>query len=325
MPTLPSDGRLTAALRPAAALVALRPRVRHRAQLLAPRAPPVLHLQQALLQMHRQVSQGRSDRTRRTGPRLIRALGAGERAPQRLAAWRHSRWQTAPAAIALALTGPWREAPLFVLASALARGDVSTPQLRACEAQIARGFSGMPPRRNPHSHRQHAPEGNARAHSLRMTGGELVAVHGRSDAMAQTIGAEIGTDMRTWPDDKHFCSWLGRAPQHASAGGQGRKSRTRKKPKRAPPAFRKAAPSVTRSHGAFGAFSRRLTGRLGPAQALVATAHKIARPVAHLLTHRGPSHAIGAAEYRQRCRERERQYLPKKAATLGYTRAPVSL
>ena len=69
---------------------------------------------------------------------------------------------------------------------------------------------------------------------------------------------------------------------------------------------------------AFGACYRRLKGRLGPAQALVATAHKIARTVYHMLQDRVQYHDIGAAEYNQRFREREMQYLQKKAAKLGY-------
>ena len=38
-----------------------------------------------------------------------------------------------------------------------------------------------------------------------------------------------------------------------------------------------------------------------------------------MLKHRLPYHAIGAAEYNQRFRERELEFLPKKAAELGYT------
>jgi hypothetical protein len=83
-----------------------------------------------------------------------------------------------------------------------------------------------------------------------------------------------------------------------------------------------AARSVSRSHGAFGAFSRRMQGRLGPAQALVATAHRIARTVSHMLKHRVQYHDIGAAEYTQRFRERALQYVQKKAAKLGYTLSP---
>jgi hypothetical protein len=47
---------------------------------------------------------------------------------------------------------------------------------------------------------------------------------------------------------------------------------------------------------ALGAFSRHLQGRRGPAQALVATAHKMARPVSHLPKDRGPYDDIGAPE-----------------------------
>ena len=47
---------------------------------------------------------------------------------------------------------------------------------------------------------------DTRAHILRITGVDLVAVHGISDSLAQTILAEIGTDMSKWPDDKHCCA-----------------------------------------------------------------------------------------------------------------------
>ena len=54
--------------------------------------------------------------------------------------------------------------------------------------------------------------------------------------------------------------------------------------------------SVLRADGAFGASYRRLQGRLGPAQALVATARQIARTVYHLRKDRVPYSDIGAAE-----------------------------
>lgn len=335
--TLHSYGLLTASLRPEADLVALQTLLRHRAQLLEHRAPHVLHMQQALLQMNIQLSQALSDLTGLTGQRIIRAIVAGERDPQQLAALRNYRCQKEADEIAMALTGTWREEHLFVLTPALALFDFYTTQLSACDAQIERVFSVIkprfettgeaseptppspPPRRKPHSHSKNAPEVNTRAHILRIPGVDLVAVHGMSDSIAQTIVSEIGTDRSKWPDAKHFCSWLGLAPKNAISGGQVLKSRTMKNRNRAAQAFRMAAQSVTRSHCAFGAFYRRLKGRLGPAQALVATAHKIARTVYHMLKHRVSYHDIGAAEYTQRFRERELQYVQKKAAKLGYT------
>jgi len=176
-----------------------------------------------------------------------------------------------------------------------------------------------PPRRTSPSQSTHAPAVHTRAPILRIPGVDLVAVQGMRDAMAQTIGAEIGTEMSTWPDETPWGSWLGLAPQKESSGGKVRKRRTLTNRHRAAQAFRMAAPSVLRSHCAFGACDRRLKGRRGPAQALVAPAHKLARTVYHRLKHRGPSHDIGAAAYHQRFRERELQYLQKKAPTLGYT------
>jgi transposase len=334
--TLHSYGLLRASFRPDADLVALRTLLRHRAQLIEHRAPHILHMQKALLQMNIQLSQVLSDLTGATGQRIIRAIVAGERDLHTLAALRNYRCQKDEEEIALALTGTWREEHLFVLKQALALFDFYTAQLSECDTQIEHAFSIIkphfepapeeagprcataPPRRKPHSHSKNAPAVHARAHILRITGVDLVAVHGISESMAQTILAEIGTNMSKWPDDKHFCAWLGLAPTNDISGGKVLKSRTRHNRNRAAQAFRMAAQSVLRADCAFGAFYRRLKGRLGPAQALVATAHKIARTVYHMLKERVPYHDIGAAEYNKRFRERELQSLQKKAAKLGY-------
>ena len=274
-----------------------------------------------------------------TGQRILRAIVAGERDPHTLAAWRHSRCQKDSDDIARALTGTWREEHLLVLKPALALCDVSTAHLRACDAQIAHTVSILKPHvepvpnepvptrpltppRTPHSHSKNAPASNTRAHILRITGVDLVAVPGISTSIAQTMLSAIGTDMSKWPDEKHCCSWLGLAPNNAISGGKVLKSRTMKTRNRAAQAFRLAAQAVLRADGALGAFSRRLQGRRGPAQALVATAHKRARTVYPMLKERVPYHDLGAAEYPKRFRERELQYLQKKAAKLGYTLSP---
>jgi transposase len=52
---------------------------------------------------------------------------------------------------------------------------------------------------------------------------------------------------------------------------------------------------------------------------MVATAHKIARIVYHLLTHRPPFRDVSPEEYSQRTRAREIAAIHKKAARLGST------
>jgi len=147
-------------------------------------------------------------------------------------------------------------------------------------------------------------------------------VTGLSASLTQTIVTEIGTDMSKWPSVKNFTSWLGLAPHNDISGGKVLRSRTLKTDNRAGQAFRQAAASVTRSNSAFGAFYRRKCVQLGPAQALVATAHKIARTVYFMLKDKVPFADIGAEGYETQQRERQLAHLQRKAAKLGFALIP---
>lgn len=337
--TLHSYGLLASSFRPTADLVALRTLLRHRAQLIEHRSPHVLHMQKALLQMNLQLSQALSDVTGETGQRIIRAIVAGERDPHKLAALRNYRCKKEQAEIAQALTGTWREEHLFVLRQSLALFDFYTAQIHLCDEEIERTYSLIRPAgsgpdqakgdalpaKKPHSHSKNAPKGvQVRAHLKRITGVDLVAVHGISASLAQTIVAEVGTDMSKFPNQKNFCSWLGLAPHNDVSGGKVLKSRTLKTRNRAGQAFRLAAASVVRADCAPGAFYRRLKARLGPAQAIVATAHLLARLVYRMLKFKLEYQAIRAEEYEQRFREREIKYLQRKAARLGLILGPAT-
>src|SRR5262249_30839753 len=147
--TLHSYGLLKASFRPDADLVALRTFLRHRAQLIEHRAPHVLHMQKALLQMNIQLSQVLSDVTGVTGQRIIRAIVAGERDPRTLAALRNYRCQKDEDEITMALTGTWRQELLFVLTQAFALFVFYPAQLSECDAYIERAFSVIKPRFEP--------------------------------------------------------------------------------------------------------------------------------------------------------------------------------
>src|SRR4051794_26807328 len=146
-------------------------------------------------------------------------------------------------------------------------------------------------------------EYNARAQIARVIGVDLVAVMGLSAITVQTIISEIGTDMERFPTVKHFCSWLGLAPHNDKSGGKVLRSRTMKVRNRANQAFRQAAQSVAQSDSSFGAYYRVMRARLGPKQAIVATAHKIARTVYHLLKTGEPYREESAADYEHKRRE----------------------
>lgn len=331
---LHSLGLLNGSFRPDAEMVALRTLLRHRAQLLEHRAPHILHMQKALQQMNLQLHHVLSDVTGVTGQAILRAIVAGERDPLKLAQLRNRGCKSAEEVIVQALTGDWKTEQLFVLQQSLELYDFYTQQVVACDAAIEKQYSAMKPRWEgpeavpdvprvkPDSHSKNQPKLNVRAEIIRLTGVDLVAVEGISASLAQIILSETGTDMSPWENDKHFGSWLGLAPHHDISGGKILRNRTLKTHNRAGQAFRQAAASVTRSGSAFGAFYRRKKAQLGPMQALVATAYKIARTVYYLLKNRVQYHDIGAAAYEQKQKEREVAYLKKKAAKLGFDLLP---
>jgi len=205
--------------------------------------------------------------------------------------------------------------------------------LADCDAELERQFAAVKPRwdvppelpllpkTKPGSRSKNQPAYHARAELFRITGVDLVAVEGISASLAQTIITEVGTDMSRFPTEKHFCSWLGLTPHHEISGGKILRNHTLPTDNRAGQAFRQAAACVIRSQSAFGAFYRRKKAQLGPMQALVATAHKIARAVYHLLKYKTPYQDSGAAAYEQKYQERELAHLRKQAAKLGYTLA----
>ncbi|MDP9310169.1 MAG: IS110 family transposase [Chloroflexota bacterium] len=327
-------GLLRGSFRPDAEMRVLRTYLRHRAELIQHRAPHILHMQKALLQMNLHLTQVLTDITGVTGLAIIRAIVAGERDPVVLAQLRYGGCKSSEDQIAKALTGTWQAEHLFVLQQSLALFDYYTELLGACDAEIEQQFAAMKPRfesadeapvlaaRKPGSKSKNQPNFNARAQLARVVGIDLTGVMGLSSSLVLTIVSEIGTDMTKWPTVKHFCAWLGLAPRNDISGGKVLRSRTLKNRNRATQAFRQAAQSVARSDSAFGAYFRRMRAKHGVAQATVATAHKIARVVYHLLKEHEAFVEMSASEYDERCRERELKYLTRKAAKLGFTLAP---
>jgi hypothetical protein len=132
------------------------------------------------------------------------------------------------------------------------------------------------------------------------------------------IVAEIGTDMRRWPTEKHFTSWLTLAPNNKVSGGRLLTSRTPPSANRAAVILRRCAMSLGRTSTALGAFYRRLAARTGKAKAITATARKLAVLVYRLLSGDLVYNDPGAAAYHQLNRARELKSLRKRAKLLGY-------
>lgn len=334
--TLHTYGLLEASFRPQAELIALRTLMRHRSQLIEHRSPHIQHMQKALLQMNVQLSQAVTDITGITGQAIIRAILAGERDSAKLAALREPGCKKSEEEIGKALTGSWREEHLFVLKQSMEMFSFYSQQIRACDDEIERVYSLTRPdwgagewqplsqrKRNSHSKNKPQNSESIRKHLKRISGVDLSTVDGFGVSLAQTVIMEVGTDMGKFPNEKHFCSWLGLAPKHEISGGKVLKNKTLKTKNRAGQAFRMAAHSVKQADCVFGVMYRRLKARLGPAQATVATAHAIARVVYRMLKYKVEYETISVEEYEKKYREQQLKYMKKKAAKLGYQLVPI--
>jgi transposase len=333
--TLHSYGLLKGSFRPQGDLVALRTLLRHRSQLLEHRAPHIQHIQKALLQMNIQLTQAVTDVMGVTGQKIIRAIMAGERNPETLAALREPGCKHSVEEIEKALTGTWREEHLYVLKQSLEIYDFYSHQITECNDEIETRYAVVRPEwtagelaawkaKKSNSHSKNAPQNQEeiRKHLKRISGVDISVVYGFGVSLAQTVIMEVGTDMSSFPDDKHFCAWLGLAPKHDITGGKVLSNRTIKTKNRAGQAFRMAAQSVKQANNPFGMLYRRLRTRLGPAQATVATAHAIARVVYKMLKYKVEFDPLSVNEYQAKYDEQQVKYMKKRAAKLGYQLVP---
>jgi hypothetical protein len=331
-------GLLTGSFRPDDEMCILRSLLRHRAQLIEHRSPHVLHMQKALKLMNIQLPEVLSDVTGVTGMAILRAIVAGERRGDVLAAFRQPGCKRSEQDIIQALTGTWRDEHLFVLAQSLELYDHYTEKMTACDRRIDQQFSAMKPRfdvegdpptpptsrTKKNSNSKNQPAYNVRAHLVRLLGIDLVDIIGISESLAQTIISEIGTDMSRFPTSKNFCSWLGLAPHNDISGGKVLRSRVMKVHNRAGQALRQAAQSCSRSRSVFGALYRARSARSSSAEAVVATAHKIARVLYHMLTCREAFTPESIRDVDQKRQQREVKHLQKRAKALGFTLQPVT-
>lgn len=327
-------GLLRASFRPPEEICALRALVRHRQMLVRYRAAHIQHMQKALQLMNIQLTNVLSDITGVTGMKIIRAIVAGERDPQVLASFRHSQCARSEVEIAKSLQGNYRREHLFALQQAVELYDMYDRQIRACDAELEalyRDFesphkpdqtANRPPKPSKAKRRKNQASFDLSLSLYQLTGVDLTQVDGIDALTAQTIVSEIGLDMSKWPTVKHFTSWLGLSPQNEVSAGKVKRRGTSRTQNRANTALRIAAQTLARSDSALGAFYRRTRTKHGSPKAIVATAHKLARIIYHILKYREDYVDPGAAYYEAQHRERTIRNLLRKAARLGFHLEP---
>ena len=158
-----------------------------------------------------------------------------------------------------------------------------------------------------------------------MLGVDLTAVEGLDAYTVAKVIGEIGRDMSRWPTVKHFTSWLGLCPGTKITGGRILSSRVKPCANKAATALRVAAQTLYRSKNALGAFLRYRKSVASPAEAVTATAHKLARIIYKMLRTRLPYESMSEEAFEARHQERTMKSLNRKAKQFGYQLIPIAM
>lgn len=329
-------GLLRASFRPKEDISVLRSLRRHRDNLFQSRARHIQHMQKALNLMNVRLTNVVSDITGVTGMKIIRSILAGERDPKTLAEHRHHLCVHSEEEIAQSLVGNYREEHLFALKQAVEAYDFYNRQIAECDQEIEQKYSVIKPRvderdkplppskkSNP-GRSANEPDFELRRHLYRMAGVDLTQIDGIDVLTVQTVLTETGVDMSPWPTEKHFTSWLGLCPHNDKSGGRVLRRGTKKTKNRANTALRMAAQSLHHSKSALGDFYRRMRAKHGSPSAIVATAHKLARIIYHMLKYQEEYKDPGEQYYQEKYQKRTLRNLQQKAKKLGYQLVPVT-
>ncbi len=332
---LHSYGLLSGAFRPDDQICQLRAYNRHREMLISQSAKHVLHMQKALTQMNIQLHNVLSDVTGKTGMKIIRAIVSGEHDSKKLAEYRDGRCKNPLEVIEKSLHGNYRPEHLFALKQAVELYDIYHEKIRNCDKEIEKllsKFDGLDldktdvPKAKIENKKENSntPQFDLHKHLFRISGVNLTALPGINSHTAFKILSEIGLDMEHWPTEKHFVSWLGLCPGNKVSGGKRLPGPSTPTANRAAIAFRIAASTLSRNKSALGAFHRRMKARLGPAKAVTATAHKLAK-LFYMMLKYGESYVEkGQNYYEKQYKNRVVKSLQRRAQQMGFKLVAVS-
>ena len=350
---LHSVGLLLGSFRPAQAICAVRSIYRYRQNLLSMSSQHVQHMQAALDQMNIKLHHVIDDLTGVTGQAIVTAILSGQRDPVQLAKLRDKRIQAPEATIAKALEGDWRKEHLFVLAKAWAQYQQVQKQIQDCDQELcnysreleactkviqpAKVMRLKPelvgaelPAKPPTKKRvrkktsKNQPEGPWKEELERFFGVDLTAIPGISVLTGLTLMSELGNDLSAFRTEHYFASWVCLCPDNETSAGKVLRRRTRRSQNRVRQALRMAASSLHHDKSYFGDKYRRLRARLGPAKAITAMAHQLARIIWTLITRQLPFDPNVFAYHEKLNEQRRFKHLAANARRMGYQLTPLA-
>lgn len=316
-------GLLRESLIPQGLLKELRFLVRERLDLIESSSAYVNKMQRALELMNIKLANVISQIQGASGLKILRAILAGERDPERLASLCHkSILKTKAEDVAKSLHGNYNDVYLSMLRHALEMWEFHMVQIKDLEQEISvlldrinRDTSQVEVKGAPRPTRHHNPAiEDLHTKMVQIYGGiDLTGIAGINDVTLMRLLAEVGTDLDRFPDVGHFVSWLGLSPAHKQSGKM--KRRIKGNPSNhAGQIFHQCAQSLIASrYNAIGEFMRRLRSRKGSRIAIKAGARKIAQAYYNALTKGLEYVEQGAEQYKKMLKQREIDLMKKLA------------
>jgi len=338
-------GLVRDSFRLAAQIERVRTMWRLRDRLVQDAARCIQHMQKALTKMNIQLANVISDISGVSGQAIIKGILQGERDLYKLADKKDYRVQASREEIVRSLEGNYREDVLFELQQAVDSYHFAHRQMQECDRKLARYLAELPTRtleaaarpedvaaepkkktrKEARKPRGNEPRLDMKAELKRICGVDLTSIDGINVMTAQTILAEVGTDLSGFKNEHHFSSWLGLTPNKDISAGKVVRRGKKKVKNRLAGALRMAASSLLNSDSYLGARYRYLRSRLPTHKSAVkAMAHYLARLVYRMLTKGEAWVDRGAAQFERRNSERELANLTARARANGFQLIPIA-
>jgi transposase len=286
----------------------LRALLRTRKQLTREQTRHVQRLQKTLEEANIKLDSVISDIMGVSGRRIIEAMIAGVKNPQKLASLADRRIKASPKELYDALHGRLTDHHRFRLRLHLGQCDTLATAIAAVDQEIEASIDRMD---------ETVEAGQAPFRSLI---GLLSGIPGVSTLSAQSILAEITPDMSRFATAGHLVSWAGLCPGQNESAGKRKHSRLRKgAPWLKTTLVQCATSAVKKKDSYYKAQYQRLKSRRGPQKAICAVAASMLTTIYHMLKDGTHFQDLGANHFDRRPPEAKANHLVAQLNKLGFT------
>lgn len=304
---LTAFGLIKASFVPEEAIQELRSLMRARKQLVREQTRHIQRIQKTLEEANIKLDSVISDIMGLSGRRMIEAMIAGVRNPQKLAQLADRRIKASPKALYDALHGRLTDHHRFMLQLHLDQYDALSLSIAQIDAQADAAIAKID------------EEAVAGRGSFRDMIALLDAIPGIALLAATAILAEIGTDMSRFATAGHLVSWAGLSPGQNESAGKRKSSRLRKGAPWLKTLLVQCAWAAARKKDSYyKAQFNRLKARRGPKKAICAVAASMLTAIYHMLKNGVEHQDLGGGYFDRRPVEEKANRLVAQLAKLGF-------